>query len=164
MDILIITGGSKGIGKAIAEKYSNENYSVFSISRSASKNKNYTQITADLSNYTEPVKALLSVLNQINISTASSITLINNAGTLGNVCSLDNLNFEDISKTIHLNTTTPLILSSQFIQLTKKWRCKKQIINISSWSRNKTLQRLVRILFLKIGFGYDDQSNSRRTK
>jgi len=55
MNVLIITGGSNGIGKAVAEKYTLENYSVFSISRSKATNVSFHQITADLSDTTEAI-------------------------------------------------------------------------------------------------------------
>ena len=132
MNILIITGGSSGIGKAIALKYVTENYTVFSISRSKALNVPYHQITADLSNSTEAINAINSVFSNTNSNTISSITLINNAGSLGEINSLGNLNSEDIEQTIQLNSVTPLVLSNEFIKLTNELKCKKQIITISS--------------------------------
>ena len=132
MDILIITGGSNGIGKAIAQKYTSENYSVFSISRSKNTDAKHQQITADLSNISASIKAIQKVFSNIDSDKITSITLVNNAGSLGEINLLGNLESEKIQQTIQLNTTTPLVLSNEFIQLTKKLNCKKQIINISS--------------------------------
>ena len=132
MNVLIITGGSNGIGKAIAEKYTTENYTVFSISRSKATNVFFQQITADLSNTTEAINALQTVFSKIGSNTISSITLLNNAGSLGEINTVGNLESEKIQQTIQLNTTTPLVLSNEFIMLTKTLNCKKQIINISS--------------------------------
>lgn len=132
MNILIITGGSNGIGKAIAQKYTIENHTVFSISRSKASEVNYHQITADLSKTSEAIKAINAVFSFIDINKTSSITLLNNAGALGEVNAVGNLDSEKIQQTIQLNTTTPLILSNEFVKLTKNLNCKKQIISISS--------------------------------
>ena len=132
MNILIITGGSNGIGKAIAQKYTSENYTVFSISRSKNTDAKYQQISADLSNTSTSIKAIQEVFSNIKSDIITSITLVNNAGSLGEINLLGNLESEKIQQTIQLNTTTPLVLSNEFIQLTKKLNCKKQIINISS--------------------------------
>ena len=132
MNILIITGGSNGIGKAIAEKYTSENYTVFSLSRSKANNLSYQQISVDLSNSSEAINAFNSVFTNFDLKTISSITLINNAGSLGEINSLGNLNSENIQDIIQLNTTAPLVLSNEFIRFTKNLSCKKQIINISS--------------------------------
>ena len=140
MDILIITGGSKGIGKALAQKYHSENYTVFSIARSELKNCNYTQITADLTQFDATVNAMHTVFSQIDASTVASITLINNAGTLGTINTLGNLDPENISQSIQLNTTTPLIVSNEFIRFTKGWKANKQIINISSGAATNPYQ------------------------
>ncbi|MDG2073632.1 MAG: SDR family NAD(P)-dependent oxidoreductase [Polaribacter sp.] len=132
MNILIITGGYKGIGKAIAQKYNSENFTVFSISRSKTSEVNYQQITADLSNTSEAVKAIQRVFSNLETEKVTSITLLNNAGSLGEIHTVGNLDSEKIQQTIQLNTTTPLVLSNEFIKLTKKLNCKKKIINISS--------------------------------
>jgi benzil reductase ((S)-benzoin forming) len=132
MDILIITGGSNGIGKAIAEKYTTEKFTVYSISRSKAINVSYQQITADLSNTTKAINAINSAFSNLKPKTISSITLLNNAGSLGEVNTLGNLDSEKIQNSIQLNTTTPLVLANEFIRFTKSLNCKKQIINISS--------------------------------
>lgn len=49
MNIIIITGGSKGIGRALAEKYAQENYRVYSLSRSIVDLENVVQLSVDLS-------------------------------------------------------------------------------------------------------------------
>ncbi len=51
---------------------------------------------------------------------------------MGEINSLGNIDSENIQQTIQLNTTTPLVLSNEFIKLTKSLLCKKQIITISS--------------------------------
>ena len=132
MNVLIITGGSNGIGKAIAEKYTLENHTVFSISRSKATNVSYYQIKADLSNISEAINAIHTVFSKIDLNTISSITLLNNAGSLGEIHTVGSLDSEKIQQTIQLNTTTPLVVSNEIIKFTKKLDCKKQIINISS--------------------------------
>lgn len=132
MNIVIITGGSKGIGKALALKYAQENYKVFSLARSISNVDNTTQISVDLSNLSETEKAFTMLLDSLANEQISSLTLINNAGRLGTVADLEKINPENIAQTIRLNTTTPLVLSSMFINFSKNLTCKKSIINISS--------------------------------
>lgn len=131
-NIVIITGASKGIGKALAEKYSSENYKVYSLARSIVALENVTQISVDLSNIKATEKTFLMLFDELKKQEIASITLINNAGRLGTVSNLENITAEDIATTMQLNTTTPLILSSIFIAQTKDLGCKKQIINISS--------------------------------
>ncbi len=137
MDVIIITGGSKGIGKAIANKYATKNYKVYSLARSTSDIKNVTQITVDLSNLKDTETHFKNLLEEIKQQVITSITLVNNAGRLGKITTIENLTPNDINTTIQLNITTPIILTSLFIKLTQSITCKKQIINISSGAATK---------------------------
>jgi benzil reductase ((S)-benzoin forming) len=129
--ILIVTGGSKGIGSGIVEAYQQAGFTIFSIARTKnSAYKNVNQIEFDLVKTNEIRVLLTEIFNQINPTTVKKITLINNAGTLGQIGKLEDIC--DIEKTVQLNTTAPLILTSTFIRLTKDWTCDKKIINISS--------------------------------
>ena len=82
--ILIITGGSKGIGKGIVETYIEQNYKIFSISRSRindEKVKKIFQIQHDLSDLDSIELIMKEIFEKIK-TTPESITLINNAATL----------------------------------------------------------------------------------
>ena len=140
MNVLLITGGSKGIGKALATKYASENYNVYSLARSASGLENVTDISVDLSNLTETENTFTKLIKELASKEVTSITLINNAGRIGEIANLGNLKPEDIAKTMQLNTTTPLILSSIFIKQTQKLTCKKQIVSISSGAARSPYQ------------------------
>ncbi|WP_271405096.1 (S)-benzoin forming benzil reductase [Tenacibaculum soleae] len=140
MNIIIITGASKGIGKALAKKYVNKNYKVYSLARTSSGLENITDVAIDLSDLTATENTFANLLKEIATPKITSITLINNAGRLGEISNLENLKANDISKTIQLNTTTPLVLSGLFIKLTQQLTCKKQIINISSGAAKNAYQ------------------------
>ena len=134
--ILIITGGSKGIGKGIIDAYLADGYQILSISRSI--NNELTQVKQfefDLSKADGIVDLLTKIFEELNPEKVEKITLINNAGTLGKIGRIEDVT--DIAQTVSLNTIAPLILTSTFISLTKTWKCKKHIISISSGAAQK---------------------------
>ena len=131
--ILIITGGSKGLGLALAIEYHKNGYRVISISRSKAKKLYFEeQYQCDLSKNETIESTLTEIFSHLDKNNAKQLTLINNAGDLGTVNTIENLSPSEIAYTIQVNLTAPLILSSIFIKLSKDWNCKKQIFNISS--------------------------------
>lgn len=133
--ILILTGGSKGLGSGILKAYLAADYRVFSISRSLNTSEdatNITQIQADLSKSNQVENVLSEIFQHLKAENISRICLINNAGTLGNITRIENYSAKDIEDTIYLNTIAPLILTSIFIRLTQNWQAEKRILNISS--------------------------------
>ncbi|MCF6181126.1 SDR family NAD(P)-dependent oxidoreductase [Lutibacter sp.] len=131
--IVIITGGNKGLGEGLSKVYHKNGYRVFSISRSI-KEKFYTaeQYSCDLSKTETIAPTLTELFSHLDTTITKKILLINNAGDLGTVNTIENLNPKDISYTIRVNLIAPLILNSTFIKLTQGFDCKKEIINISS--------------------------------
>lgn len=131
--IAIITGGNRGIGLGLAKTYHKNGYRVFSIARSQ-KEKIYSfeQYACDLSSTQQLRYSFKMVFSQLDKNNTSCITLINNAGRLGEVNTAENLLPEDIENTIQLNLTAPLQLTSMFLKLSEGWACKKSVINISS--------------------------------
>ena len=131
--IAIITGGNRGIGLGLAKTYHKNGYRVFSIARSqVEKIYAFEQFPCDLSSTQQLKYSFNQVFSQLDKNNVDTITLINNAGRLGEVNTADNLRPEDIENTIHLNLIAPLQLSSLFLSLSKDWNCKRNIINISS--------------------------------
>ncbi len=130
---LIITGGSKGLGLGLAKEYHKNGYRVCSISRSKNEKLYFMeQYQCDLSKTETIENVIKEIFSHLDKKNTQQLTLINNAGDLGTVNTLETLAPSDINYTIQVNLTAPMVLSSQFIKLSKDWNCKKQIINISS--------------------------------
>lgn len=133
--ILIITGGSKGIGRGIIEAYLAKGVRVFSIARSVDAElsaKGATQISFDLTKTEQVEQQLEAIFELLNADEIAKITLVNNAGTLGEIAPLEKLEAKVIEQVFKLNTVVPYICSAAFIRLTREISAEKSILNITS--------------------------------
>lgn len=138
--ILIITGGSKGIGRGIIEAYLAKGVRVFSIARSVDSElsaKGVTQISFDLTKTEQLEQQLAAIFELLNVDEIVKITLLNNAGTLGEIAPLEKLEAEVIEQVFKLNTVVPYICSAAFIRLTREISAEKSVLNISSGAAMK---------------------------
>jgi benzil reductase ((S)-benzoin forming) len=129
--LFIITGASKGIGKGLAEKALETGADVWGINRTHSiDHENYKALTFDLAN----IPILLKELPQffIKANDYEKVVLINNAGTLGDIAHLGNIENESIPHLFNLNVSAPILLMNQFMKDFKDLKGEKVIINISS--------------------------------
>ena len=139
MNILIITGGSKGLGKSTAKLFQKNGYKVYSLARSInSKLEAINQLQVDLSNTKESIVAMNNLLDVVLEEKPSSVTLINNAGTLGEINVLAEIPPSNIESTVTLNYTSPMILCSIFAKKLSDFSGTKKIRNISSGAANGT--------------------------
>ena len=139
MKTTIITGGSKGLGKSLTEIYSQNNFQVISIARSQSdfQHPNCVQIQADLSETSQLEKLIEEIFAHIDVNKATQIELIDNAAMLGEVSPLENCTSASIEKTMALNLTAPMILSSLFLKKLKGHPASQRVVNISSGAARK---------------------------
>ncbi|MEG1301012.1 MAG: SDR family oxidoreductase [Erysipelotrichaceae bacterium] len=111
---VLITGGSRGIGLAIAKKFTNEGYIVEAPPHSE------LDLSSDL-----------SVDNYIcSHKTNGYDVIVNNAG-INDVSMIDELTDENIDQTLQINLISPIKLLRGFIPLMKK-KTYGRIINIGS--------------------------------
>ncbi len=140
-NVLIITGGSKGIGSGIISAYLANDYHIISISRTVNQKlseQGVTQISFDLTQINEITQQFQEIFALLNApADIEKITLINNAGSLGQIGPLETLQTAKILEAVNLNTITPMLTSAAFVNLTKEWKAKKTIINISSGAAQK---------------------------
>ena len=137
MNTIIITGGSKGLGKSLTQLYAKKGYVVYSLARSIRNNSdNVTHIPIDLSDLNKATRELNKILDDILAQSPESITLINNAGTLGKMDVLKDIPLSDIQATISINYITPMTLSSVFSKRLENYSGIKKIRNISSGAAN----------------------------
>jgi NAD(P)-dependent dehydrogenase (short-subunit alcohol dehydrogenase family) len=69
---------------------------------------------------------------QFDPSDASSLLLINNAGSLGEIGPVGSISDNEIIQTISLNLTAAAVLTNRFLKQTQHLNCNKTILNISS--------------------------------
>lgn len=128
MNYYFITGSSKGLGKALTELLLNDEENVvYGISRTNDINhQQFKHIQIDLTD--------LDAVKQFHfpeLKDATAITLINNAGIVGDINYLGNLDYDKIISTYNLNLITPTLLINQFTK-TYNNKLSKLVINISS--------------------------------
>ncbi len=132
MDYYFITGTSRGIGKALTERILQEkDTTVYGFSRQQSiTHERYHHIKADLSDMDWLGKNASNFFPEL--STANRIILINNAGMLGEVKYLGDLENQQLINLFNLNVTAPAILMNEFIKSYRDHKAEKLIINVSS--------------------------------
>lgn len=133
MNIYIITGASKGIGKAIAEELlQDENNRVVGVSRTNSiQHPNYRHQPMDFSDI-EAVKHNLQKLF-LPYKDAAKLVLINNAGVLGDIGYVgENMSNEGFQFVFDVNVVVPAMLMSTFLQVYETHPAQKVVVNVSS--------------------------------
>ena len=129
MNYFFITGSSKGLGKALTELLlENENNTVYGMARSSSiSHKRYFHTVIDLSKLDNVVSYPFPTLENVE-----KIVLINNAGMVGDVNRIGQLDNQKIIDCYNLNLITPAVLINNFISLYTNYSCNKLVLNISS--------------------------------
>lgn len=130
--MIYITGVSRGLGKAIAELYLSDGETVIGIGRSATINHpNFSLIECDLSD--------LSAVHALSFAASdASITLINNAGILGQVKRLSNQDYSDIDQVMNVNVSAPAILLQKLYSSATR-KNNFTLVNISSGAANRAI-------------------------
>ena len=132
MNYYIITGTSKGIGKALAEALlRDEQNKVFGVSRNCSiTHPRYHHQPLNLSDIVALENNLLKVFP--TFTDAEKIVLVNNAGVLGEVAYLGSQRSHNFSYVFDVNVIAPAILINTFLSAYHGETCPKIILNISS--------------------------------
>jgi len=146
MKNFIITGTSRGLGKALAKSLMEEDHRVFCISRKkdqelldfAERNSgNLEFFPFDLADSNEIRPLMKKIFEKIDLDKSEGIFLVNNAGVLAPAKRLEDCGDEEILNNLHVNLAAPLILTSAFVNHTKEFKGDKRIINISSGAARK---------------------------
>lgn len=141
MNYYIITGASKGLGLELSKLLLNKENKLFLLSRKENENIKklakeagfeaiYKEINLDSLFAIEDT--MNEIFEEIDLSSASKVALINNAGAIDPIKPMDKVADHEIVQNINLNLTAPLILTSSFLRRIKDFDGDKRIITISS--------------------------------
>ncbi|MEX2513734.1 MAG: SDR family NAD(P)-dependent oxidoreductase [Cyclobacteriaceae bacterium] len=139
LSLYIITGASKGLGKALVDNILNQDnhHQVIGISRSPlESSRNFKHYAIDLSD----TKKLIALLGEIfPQADYQRVVLINNAGWIGEIAHTGYLDPDSIRKIHEVNVIAPAILMNAFMKTYDSFRGEKLIINISSGAATKVM-------------------------
>ncbi|MCE2710921.1 MAG: SDR family NAD(P)-dependent oxidoreductase [Cryomorphaceae bacterium] len=129
---IYITGVSRGLGKALAEGFLSEGYSVVGLGRTnCIQHPHFSFIQIDLREISALEKLVFSSENQ-------ECMLINNAGVIGSIRRVSEQVNSDIEEVMTVNATVPLLLCQKFLQQIP-FDCKATLLNISSGAASRSI-------------------------
>lgn len=128
----IVTGVSRGLGKAIVEELLVRNEIVIGIGRKHNfSHPNFSFLECDLSEPNEIEKLKFPKF-------FDEVTLINNAGIIGNIKRLSDQIESDLQEVLNVNVTSPILLM-KFIYSKIEDKSKFTVVNISSGAANRAI-------------------------
>ncbi|PIC58648.1 short-chain dehydrogenase [Sporosarcina sp. P12(2017)] len=130
MDVIIITGASKGIGQQLLSQFKEMGATVYGMART-NPDQLHTMYEVDLADCEKATAILGGIVSQ-HLDEASSFTLINNAGMVDPISLVGALDAQKIEQAIKVNLTAPIHLMNTFIDTLKDFKGTKKIMNISS--------------------------------
>ncbi|MFC6650851.1 (S)-benzoin forming benzil reductase [Paenibacillus rhizoplanae] len=144
MKHIIITGTSRGIGESLANQLIDPSHHLICISRTANQGliERAKQLDCqmdyfhyDLTDISGIDQLVENIFSRIELrSSNEAMYLINNAAMLTPVSPIEMLETEKIIENIHLNLLAPMVITSNYLKLTKHMNVDKRILNISSAS------------------------------
>ena len=137
--IVVITGGTKGLGKEIAEFFAESGSKVLICSRKAPNNppSNYIWKQVDISNNEE----VQNFTNWIKREYGKVDVLINNAGFVGELKTLEHINILELKEYINTNFIGTFLMTKYLLPIIDKFN-ESWIINISSQAAKKPVPNL----------------------
>lgn len=137
--LIILTGGSRGMGLAMGQQLLAQGHTVLSIARrtsselaAAASPSQLIQWEQDLGDTDAAAQRLGDWLRSLNASDWASITLINNAGVIPQIAPLSDLATPDLRNALRVGLEAPMALTGVFLGATDRWTMPRKVLNVSS--------------------------------
>jgi len=131
--LYIVTGASRGLGRAIALQLLGPDQVVLGISRQAPPAPaGLEQWPCDLGDPLGVAARLQAWLEGLDGSRFTAATLINNAALLAEPRPLRDADAASLSASVRVGLEAPLLLTAAFLRATRDWTADKRVLHISS--------------------------------
>lgn len=131
--LYIITGASRGMGRAIAEQLLKPGHTVLGLSRHApDAPPGLEQWPCDLANPLPVAERLVAWLGAFDAARFASASLVNNAALLTEPAPLADVDLAALSQATRVGLEAPLVLTAAFLRATRAWTGRRRVLHISS--------------------------------
>jgi benzil reductase ((S)-benzoin forming) len=131
--LFIVTGASRGLGRAIAEQLLQPGHVVLGMSRRApAAPPGLEQWVCDLADPSPVAARLQAWLEALDGGAFASAALINNAAVLVDPKPLRDADTAALSASVRVGFEAPLLLTAAFLRATRNWSADKRVLHISS--------------------------------
>lgn len=136
LNLAIITGGSKGLGKALVELYRAKGWTVKEFSRSGVGSES---IQCDFADAVSSEAVMDKAFAELAQQPWSRVVLINNAGTLNPIGPVELSNPNDWRSNIQINLNSAIMATGLFLKHFESSKAIKQVANISSGAATQAI-------------------------
>ena len=129
MKLAIITGGSRGLGKALVQWYLHQGWTVKEFSRSG---QSENHIDCDFADAKQALAVIGQVFAQLSQQSWSQVVLINNAGTVNPIGPIETTDEHGWQQNLQINLNSTIAATGLFIKCFAKAQASVTVVNISS--------------------------------
>jgi benzil reductase ((S)-benzoin forming) len=133
MNLHIVTGGSRGLGRSLVDFLAENGDDVADISRSGTfcdaKRRSFN---CDLASPESKEPVFQDIFRTFPVERYNRITLINNAGMVDPIKHVADLDAASVARNIAVNLVAPIVLTSAFLKLSSDFDRLRVVANVSS--------------------------------
>jgi benzil reductase ((S)-benzoin forming) len=130
--LAIVTGASRGLGRAIADQLAGDGHTVLGLSRQAPADAAFEQWPCDLADAAPVAARLAPWLAGFAPDRFASATLINNAALITEPKPLADTDTVSLVAAVRVGLEAPLVLTAAFLRATNHWTGERRVLHISS--------------------------------
>ncbi len=131
----IITGASRGLGRALAEALLARGEQVIAIARRAPEGLASPQLQVWLADLNEAETVALRLeawLREQGAARFAVLNLINNAGVVSQLAPLGEVAAADLRQALRVGLEAPTLLTAAFLRATRGWAVPRKVVLVSS--------------------------------
>jgi len=134
MNVLLLIGGSRGLGRALVDIFHKESWSVLEFSRTGPVPFNHT---LDLNHPFESLNSFTHVTKSLDQQNIIRVVMILNSAAILPIRNVAKLTPQEIQSSVNINITSAILLCQAYVSLFRNFARPKMLINIGSGAAHR---------------------------